>query len=1533
MYLFAANKTCKGLFSFAICFMLSISYASAQLKQMYLDADEDNDIRKLSFYSPTEGYVAFARWIGYTTDGGKTYTKKSITLNNVNYGSFTNINLTFGFGIEGVKAFDKNTLIVYGDYGLVPAILASLDGGNSFKLVFHSQYDPMQLRTGIKDVIFPKNDNTGYAVDADRILKTTDKGMTWTVSASRPGYYFGRLEAVDNNNVLALGSGNNSNGLLKTSNGGTSWPAINLPRTGTANYAYFLDASTGWLSMYSESKYYFYKTTNGGQSWTQQNDVEATPFEGGLFRFTDVNTGYALVRPYQVYKTSNSGVTWEPLSRETPFTYLGYTHYDLQCYSATQVWAGGGHGFLEMTDNGGAPRAAAYFKIDTVGMYKAGEVKLLNFSRTGCQYQWLVNGSLVSTSYNATYTHDIVLSVDTVQLIVTAGGKSDTLARYPPFYDGGIAKATSYFPQSGSEGTMVTIYGSKFNTVSGVSFGGVKATAFTILSDTAMTAVIAAGNTGTITLKQFYGTIPVGGFTYYAPSTAEPPVIKAFQPVAGIVGTTVTITGSGFGASPSNNSVFFGSIAAKIQSASSGQLVCTVPVGASMGTIQVRNKDNGLLGETVHAFNVTFADSTANFTPNSFTEGLIIQKGSRYGRDLDAKDIDGDGKPDLIAQVSAGQGDSLAVFRNTTTGGRISFAPKVNVGYSFFSSVGRFAINDLDGDGLPDMVKTTNNREVYAYRNVSNPGKISFEKKYVLPAGDGTHDAIITDLDNDGKNDIAVTAYSDYCVNVMRNTSRPGTLSFGATQKFNAVQPVTGLAAGDLDGDGFNELVVYRNHDYLAAEMLLYRNTSSRGKISFADFVNISVPGMSFSATYITIVDFDIDGVPDIVVCNDKNICVFRNISTKGNLAFMPPVVMALDKSEPRSGVGEGGVLSNFSGNARPDVVPATRFHSRSIFISKNSSQPGTPRLDSLIYGPGAGSRAIYTPTVAAADFDGDGKPDLAASSYDDNEMIVYRNTVNVPVIVPMCTSREGGNTLVSDISGKIYQWQQHTASGFVNVVENAYLTGATTNSLKFVNHPLSWNGYQYRCIVDGRYSSTFVLRLNYTPSPGVFIIASDTTICLGKQVSFTGVDTSGYRRGYYLWQINGVDARSYDDEFLTTSLKDKDQVRAILYYSDVCQVPLQDTSKTITIHVNGDTAAVQINASGLTGCPGTPITFTATAKNTGALPVYNWMVNGASQGINQNVFTSNKLKKNDRVAVQMTSSATCAYPTIAESKEVTMALTDTSALSVRVSTYLTTVCPGSNVVFTAIGQNAGPAASYQWTVNGVPVGTSSSTFSSSTLRDKDVVQCVLTSPAPCRLQSQVSSAPLVITVSPIFSSDIRITGESFVVAGAKTILKVFSSYSSTTLPLQWQDSTGSHGWQDIPGATRDTIHYKPAANGDMIRCVGKLREGCMTISRPLTMVLGVPTATPDIPGAGAGYRWYPNPVTATLHVQDENRLDPVATMTVFNQLGTTMLVMNNAGRQATISMPVSTLPTGVYFVSLRRKSGKTNYWQFLKIP
>ena len=61
---------------------------------------------------------------------------------------------------------------------------------------------------------------------------------------------------------------------------------------------------------------------------------------------------------------------------------------------------------------------------------------------------------------------------------------------------------------------------------------------------------------------------------------AQAPVVSAFSPASGAVGTSVTITGTGFGATPAGNIVFFGATMATVTSASATSLTVTVPAGA-----------------------------------------------------------------------------------------------------------------------------------------------------------------------------------------------------------------------------------------------------------------------------------------------------------------------------------------------------------------------------------------------------------------------------------------------------------------------------------------------------------------------------------------------------------------------------------------------------------------------------------------------------------------------------------------------------------------------------------------------------------------------------------------------------------------------------------------------------------------------------------------------------------------------------------------------------------------------------------------
>jgi hypothetical protein len=97
-------------------------------------------------------------------------------------------------------------------------------------------------------------------------------------------------------------------------------------------------------------------------------------------------------------------------------------------------------------------------------------------------------------------------------------------------------------------------------------------------------------------------------------------------------------------------------------------------------------------------------------------------------------DIDGDGKPDLIVlsyndvnKNYDAQFNVISVLRNSGTIGVISFDKGVIVdsGHGNYSGED-IAIGDLDGDGKPDIVASLYiNGAVVILRNTSTPGSIN----------------------------------------------------------------------------------------------------------------------------------------------------------------------------------------------------------------------------------------------------------------------------------------------------------------------------------------------------------------------------------------------------------------------------------------------------------------------------------------------------------------------------------------------------------------------------------------------------------------------------------------------------------------------------------------------------------------------------------------------------------------------------------------------------------------------------------------
>ena len=232
-----------------------------------------------------------------------------------------------------------------------------------------------------------------------------------------------------------------------------------------------------------------------------------------------------------------------------------------------------------------------------------------NFSGvTGVSFGGTAASSYTVTSSTSISAVDPAESVGTVNVTVTtsggtsATGSQDQFTYNPPAPSvSGVSAASG--PLGG--GTTVTITGSGFTAASGVSFGGVAATSYTVNSSTSISAVDPSHAAGVVdvTVSNAGGTSATSSadqFTYQA-APAVSGVSPNVSPVSG--GVSVTISGSNFA---NVSGVKFGAVAASSYTVGSSTSITAVDPSESAGTIDVTVTNTGGTSATGSADRLTY---------------------------------------------------------------------------------------------------------------------------------------------------------------------------------------------------------------------------------------------------------------------------------------------------------------------------------------------------------------------------------------------------------------------------------------------------------------------------------------------------------------------------------------------------------------------------------------------------------------------------------------------------------------------------------------------------------------------------------------------------------------------------------------------------------------------------------------------------------------------------------------------------------------------------------------------------------------
>jgi hypothetical protein len=603
------------------------------------------------------------------------------------------------------------------------------------------------------------------------------------------------------------------------------------------------------------------------------------------------------------------------------------------------------------------------------------------------------------------------------------------------------------------------------------------------------------------------------------------PVVTSFSPQSGAVGAAVNISGFNFNPAPGGNIVYFGAVQAGVLSASPTNLQVTVPVGATFAPITVTM--NTLTACADQPFLPTFPGA-GQINVSSLASGFNLATGSGPIQTVIA-DLDGDGKPDLI--IASAKAGTISIYRNISTNGSLtagSFAARFDVPLLPSSGTTPYGIvaADLDGDGKPDIIAINADQNVVSIlRNISSPGILnsnSFAARIDLPGGNVMRGLVVQDLNGDDLPDIVTANYGDNTISIFQNLSTAGNIAFGPRINFATDSGPGGLAVGDLDGDGNPDLVVA---NWSSSTLSMFRNLGTGGTIttnSFAPKVNIPTLATPFP---IAIGDLDGDGKLDLVVGGNKNssaVSVYRNTSSVGTItsnSFAAPVTFAV------SGWVNSIALADLDGDGRLDISLVSQ--SSNVFsIFKNVSQPGSFTTASLAarvnYSAGNNPNGI-----AIGDLDGDGRPDAVFGNFYDNTLSFYRNIIpfaGPPAITSQPTNQTviAGGTATFSITASnatplSYQWQKNGT----NMVDGGNITGSASNLLTIANVSDA-DAANYSAVVSdstGSVTSSNAL-LTVIDPPVITTQPTNLQTWLESSAFFT-VSVSGTPPFQFQWQLN----------------------------------------------------------------------------------------------------------------------------------------------------------------------------------------------------------------------------------------------------------------------------------------------------------------------------------------------------------------------------------------------------------------------------
>jgi hypothetical protein len=345
---------------------------------------------------------------------------------------------------------------------------------------------------------------------------------------------------------------------------------------------------------------------------------------------------------------------------------------------------------------------------------------------------------------------------------------------------------------------------------------------------------------------------------------------------------------------------------------------------------------------------------------------------------VSAADLDDDGDLDLVSAHST----ELALWMNMGDGrfGEPSFV-MVPRSTRFVTTA------DLTGDGLPDLVTANTRDDVVG--TLVNLGGATFGGQTTYVAGQRPEQVVAVDLELDGDLDLVVLdTGEDMLIPFLNNAGR-----FTAGSPFATELSIQEIVAGDLDSDGYYDLVVRLPFEVAVLEGLEDRAFTAPRRLDA-------------SLRSLDLVDLDGDGDLDLGGAHTTNRSV-EFFGNPGDGRFQRLKGFSIDARDVSAG--------DFDGDGDVDLALTNEAPDR-IDVLWNG-EVGAVTLDRASYGTSGRTHGLDV-----GDFDGDGDVDVAAVNGPERSLDILFNrgdgTFSAPVVYLDVVGDHANDVVSVDVDG-----------------------------------------------------------------------------------------------------------------------------------------------------------------------------------------------------------------------------------------------------------------------------------------------------------------------------------------------------------------------------------------------------------------------------------------------------------------------------------------------------------------------------------